>query len=87
MPKTNESPNSKELSKKLLEDNARLKAENAALKKNSSNSSKPPSSDIVKPTNGLGGRIRHSVGVASELLSELEFDREALEVCQEKEFE
>jgi regulator of replication initiation timing len=32
-----------------LEDNARLKAEIAALKKNSATSSKPPSSDIVKP--------------------------------------
>jgi transposase len=33
-----------------LEDNARLKAEIATLKKNSSTSSKPPSSDIVKPS-------------------------------------
>ena len=32
-----------------LEDNARLKARIAALEKNSTNSSKPPSSDIVKP--------------------------------------
>ena len=34
---------------KLRAENAALKAENAALKKNSSTSSKPPSSDIVKP--------------------------------------
>ena len=33
----------------LRAENAELKAEIAALKKNSSTSSKPPSSDIVKP--------------------------------------
>ena len=35
--------------KKLLEDNAQLKERIAILEKHSGNSSKPPSSDIVKP--------------------------------------
>ena len=37
------------LLKAVLEEIARLKAEIAILKKHSGNSSKPPSSDIVKP--------------------------------------
>ena len=37
------------LIKELRAENAELKAKIAALEKNSSNSSKPPSSDIVKP--------------------------------------
>ena len=40
------------LLKAALEEIARLKAEIAILKKHSGNSSKPPSSDIVKPKSG-----------------------------------
>jgi transposase len=44
----------------LREENAALKSELAQARKNSSNSSKPPSSDIVKPPpQGHGGDRRH----------------------------
>src|ERR1700719_4698246 len=49
-----------ELEQRVVE----LEAENAGLKKNSSNSSKPPSSDIVKPPKPPGpqGGKRHIGG-------------------------
>ena len=42
----------------LLERIEQLEQENARLKKNSSNSSKPPSSDIVKPPKGAGKNLK-----------------------------
>jgi transposase len=42
----------------LLERIAALEQENARLRKNSSNSSKPPSSDIVKPPKGTGKNLK-----------------------------
>ena len=49
---------------KLEQENARLKQQLAAARKNSSTSSKPPSSDIVKPKNprGKGGKKRRRGG-------------------------
>ena len=41
---------------------AELEAQNARLKKNSSNSSKPPSSDIVKPPPANRGKRKHKIG-------------------------
>jgi len=53
------------LLKDALEEIARLKAEIAILKKNSQNSSKPPSSDIVKPktkTEKNNKKIKRKIG-------------------------
>jgi hypothetical protein len=51
---------------RLLADNERLCGELAAAKKNSSTSSKPPSSDIIKPDanarKGKGGRRKRKIG-------------------------
>jgi len=53
MSKTNEFLNSKRYFKRLWKENAQLRERLAVLEKNSSNSSKPPSSDIVKPPKTL----------------------------------
>ena len=52
----------KKLLQAALEKIARLEAEIAQLKKNSSNSSKPPSSDIVKPPKPKQDKERRKIG-------------------------